>query len=86
MAIDLKDTRTLLGVMEQTFTPATLFRDTFFPNEITFVTNEVDMEYKKVIKILESHKEKNFLNCGENKKLIKGKFEFSNLFIKFKIS
>ena len=47
MAIDLKDTRTLLGVLEQSFAPTTLFRDTFFPNEITFVTNEVEMEYKK---------------------------------------
>lgn len=47
MSIDLNNTRTLLAVLEQSYTPSTLFRDTFFPNERTFVTPEVDMEYRK---------------------------------------
>jgi hypothetical protein len=45
--VDLNKTRTLLAALEQSFPPSTLLRDTFFPNPITFVTEEVDIDYKK---------------------------------------
>jgi hypothetical protein len=47
MAVDLNQTRTLLAALEQSYPPSTLLRDTFFPNPITFVTEEVDIDYKK---------------------------------------
>ena len=45
--MDLNKTRTLLAALEQTYPPSTLLRDTFFPNLQTFVTEEVDIDYKK---------------------------------------
>lgn len=47
MAINLNDTRTLLGVVERSFKPTTTLIDTFFPNVNTFVTTTVDIEYRK---------------------------------------
>lgn len=44
---DFYATRTLMEGIEQSFSPSTLFRDVFFPNEITFSTKEIDMDYKK---------------------------------------
>lgn len=46
-SINLNDTRTLLAAVERSYAPSTLFRDTFFPTEISFPTTSVDMEYKK---------------------------------------
>lgn len=45
--INLADTRTLLEVVERGFKPTTTLVDTFFPNVKTFVTEFVDVEYKK---------------------------------------
>lgn len=45
--MDLNKTRTLLMALEQTYPPSTLLRDVFFPNPVTFVTEEVDIDYKK---------------------------------------
>lgn len=47
MAINLNQTYDLLMALEQSFPPQTLFRDTFFPNPLTFVTKTVLMDYKK---------------------------------------
>lgn len=47
MTVDLNQTRTLLAALEQSYPPSTLLRDTFFPNPLTFITEEVDIEYKK---------------------------------------
>lgn len=47
MALNLDDTRTLLDVVERSFKPATTLVDTFFPGVRTFVTETVDMEYRK---------------------------------------
>ena len=45
--INLDDTRTLLGVVERSFKPTTTLVDTFFPEVRTFVTETVEMEYRK---------------------------------------
>ena len=45
--INLDDTRTLLGVVERSFKPTTTLIDTFFPEEKTFITEYVEMEYRK---------------------------------------
>lgn len=47
MSINLDDTRTLLGVVERSFKPTTALVDTFFPEVRTFVTETVEMEYRK---------------------------------------
>ncbi|MGL5512653.1 MAG: major capsid protein, partial [Sporomusa sp.] len=47
MAIDINDTRTMLAALERSFPPTTLLRDTFFPNLQTFVTETVDIDYRK---------------------------------------
>lgn len=47
MAIDLNKTRTLLAAIARSYPPSTLLRDVFFPNDVTFPTEEVDIEYKK---------------------------------------
>lgn len=47
MSINLDDTRTLLGVVERSFKPTTTLVDTFFPEVRTFVTETVEMEYRK---------------------------------------
>jgi hypothetical protein len=47
MTVDLNQTRTLLMALEQSYAPSTLLRDVFFPNALTFVTEEVDIDYKK---------------------------------------
>jgi hypothetical protein len=50
MAINLNDTYTLLQALEQSFAPTTLLRDTFFPNVLTSVTEEVLIDYKKGVR------------------------------------
>lgn len=45
--INLDDTRTLLGVVERSLKPTTTLIDTFFPEEKTFITEYVEMEYRK---------------------------------------
>lgn len=45
--IDLQDTRTLLAVIEREYKPTTALVDIFFPNVKTFVTDTVDVEYRK---------------------------------------
>ncbi len=45
--MDLNKTRTLLEAIERSYNPTTLLLDTFFPNVRTFVTEEVDIDYKK---------------------------------------
>ncbi len=47
MAVDLNKTRTLLEAIERSYQPTTLLLNSFFPNMRTFVTEEVDIEYKK---------------------------------------
>ena len=47
MSINLDDTRTLLGVVERSFKPTKTLVDTFFPEVRTFVTETVEMEYRK---------------------------------------
>lgn len=47
MPININDTRTMLPGLERSFPPSTLLRDTFFPTPVTFVTETVDMDYKK---------------------------------------
>lgn len=47
MAVDLNQTRTLLEAIERSYRPTTLLLSTFFPNIRTFVTEEVDIEYRK---------------------------------------
>ena len=45
--INLDDTITLLGLVERSFKPTTTLVDTFFPEVRTFVTETVEMEYRK---------------------------------------
>ncbi len=45
--MDLNKTRTLLEAIERSYNPTTLLLDTFFPNVKLFVTEEVDLDYKK---------------------------------------
>jgi hypothetical protein len=45
--MDLNKTRTLLEAIEQSYKPTSLLLDTFFPNVRVFVTEEVDIDYKK---------------------------------------
>ena len=45
--LNIDDTRTLLGVVERSFKPTTTLIDTFFPEEKTFITEYVEMEYRK---------------------------------------
>lgn len=47
MAFNYDDTRTLLGVVDRSFKPTTTLIDTFFPEVRTFVTEAVEMEYRK---------------------------------------
>ncbi|MDU2063774.1 MAG: major capsid protein [Sporomusaceae bacterium] len=47
MALNLNQTQTLLGALERSFPPQTLFRDTFFPTPLTFPTKTVLMDYRK---------------------------------------
>ncbi len=47
MPINIDDTRTLLQAIERTNSPTTTLIDTFFPAVKTFLTNTVDMEYRK---------------------------------------
>ena len=47
MGFNLDDTRTLLGVVERSFKPTTTLVNTFFPDVRTFVTETVEMEYRK---------------------------------------
>ncbi len=47
MAFNIDDTRTLLGVIERSYKPTTTLVDTFFPQVQTFVTEYVDIEYRK---------------------------------------
>lgn len=50
--MDFTNTRTLLGVVEQNYPPSTTLVDTFFPNENVFMTNVVDVEYRKGVRTL----------------------------------
>lgn len=45
--MNINQTQTLLAAIERSFPPHTLFRDTFFPNPVTFVTKTVLMDYRK---------------------------------------
>ena len=45
--LNINDTRTLLGVMERSLKPTTTLVDTFFGNVKTFLTETVEMEYRK---------------------------------------
>jgi hypothetical protein len=45
--MDINNTYSLLQALEQSFLPQTLFRDTFFPNPLTFPTKTVMMDYRK---------------------------------------
>lgn len=47
MSFNLDETRTLLDVVERSFKPTTALVDTFFPEVRTFVTETVEMEYRK---------------------------------------
>lgn len=47
MGFNLDDTKTLLGVVERSFKPTTTLINTFFPEEKTFITEAVEMEYRK---------------------------------------
>lgn len=47
MAFNYDDTRTLLGVVDRSMKPTTTLIDTFFPEIRTFVTETVEMEYRK---------------------------------------
>ena len=47
MAFDINSTYSLLQVMDQAFPPATLFRDTFFPNSETFASEFVLLDSRK---------------------------------------
>ncbi len=47
MAFNYDDTRTLLGVVERSNKPTTTLINTFFPEVRTFVTETVEMEYRK---------------------------------------
>ncbi|MDT8901841.1 major capsid protein [Anaeroselena agilis] len=47
MSVDMNQTRILLEAIERSYQPTTLLLSTFFPNPRTFVTEEVDIEYKK---------------------------------------
>jgi hypothetical protein len=47
MALDINQTQTLLAALERSYPPQTLFRDTFFPNIVTFPTKSVLMDYRK---------------------------------------
>lgn len=49
MPINIDDTRTLLQAIERTNPPTTTLIDTFFPAVKTFLTNTVDMEYRKAV-------------------------------------
>jgi hypothetical protein len=52
MALDLNNTYLLLQALEQSYPPQTLFRDTFFPNTVTFPTKSVLMDYRKGSRVL----------------------------------
>lgn len=45
--INIDDTRTLLDVVERSYKPTTVLVQTFFPTVKTFLTEYVDMEYRK---------------------------------------
>jgi len=45
--IDINNTQFLLAALDQSLPPSTLFRDTFFPNPVTFPTKTVLMDYRK---------------------------------------
>lgn len=45
--INIDDTRTLLDVVERSYKPTTVLVQTFFPAVKTFLTEYVDMEYRK---------------------------------------
>lgn len=47
MAFDINDTRTLLEVVDRSIKPTTALVDTFFPNAATYITEMVDIEYRK---------------------------------------
>lgn len=48
MAYDINDTMTMLAALKQTYTPSSFLLDLFFPKVTPpFLTQEVDMEYKK---------------------------------------
>lgn len=47
MAFNYDETRTLLGVVDRSVKPTTTLIDTFFPEVRTFVTETVEMEYRK---------------------------------------
>lgn len=47
MAININDTRTMLTAIERGYKPSSLLVDTFFPVKQTFVTEYVDIEFKK---------------------------------------
>ena len=52
MAFDFDNTRTLLQAIDRSFKPSTVLCDTFFPNVKTFVTEFVEMEYRKGSRLL----------------------------------
>ena len=47
MPINIDDTRTMLAAIERSVKPTTTLIDTFFPDVQTFVTETVDIEYRK---------------------------------------
>lgn len=47
MALNLNDTRTLLGVINRAFPPNPILTDIFFPNAITYTSEYIDVDYKK---------------------------------------
>lgn len=47
MPIDLYETRTMLAAVELMMPVRTFFRDTFFPGVNTYVTEKVDVDYRK---------------------------------------
>lgn len=47
MSFNIDDTRTLLGVVERSFKPTTTLVNTFFPNVQNFLTETVELEYRK---------------------------------------
>lgn len=47
MALNLNDTRTLLGVINRAFPPNPVLIDIFFPNAVTYASEYIDVDYKK---------------------------------------
>jgi len=52
MTFDINETRSMLQAVDKAYKPTTTLVNTFFPNVSTFVTNSVEIEYRKGGRIL----------------------------------